>query len=318
MSLKQEPTLSWKRLLLVSTRGALTALAATALSLAWTHTAHAQAPAPTPAPNLDFSVPTSAFIVPSLGQNTLFTESQNINIVRSEAGPLLVRPIEPESDSFSTSLEYETWDSGVVQGFNRVSGDRVTGLFHFVRGRRDDTEVSLTVPIQNVSIDNLGSSSGIGDVRVAFRKYFFNVEDPEGLTIVASLRGSISTGSETRAIGLGRSTAGPSLAFYKPFSNTLMVYGGGGIDFSFGSSLGLRLKNTPYGWFGAVNRFSERFGIKAEANFFNSAFDESYARIMIAPQLYLSPTQIVQLSLRRELRAVGRPTAISVGYSSQF
>lgn len=316
MSQKQELTQPWKRLLLISSRGALTAL--TALTLVWTHTAHAQV-APTPAPNLDFSVPTSAFIVPSLGQNTLFTESQNMNIIQGESGGLLMRPIESETDSFSTTLEYETWDSGVVQGFNRVSGDRVTGLLHFVRGgRQNDTELSITVPIQNVSIDNLGSSSGIGDVRVGFRKYFYNPENPTGLTIVASLRGSISTGSETRAIGLGRSTAGPSLSFYKPFSNTLMVYGGGGIDFSFGSSLGLRLKNTPYGWFGAVNRFSDRFSIKAEANFFNSAFDESYARIMIGPQLYLSPTQVIQLNLRRELRAVGRPTAISVGYSSQF
>ncbi len=313
MSQKQEPTQPWKRLLLVSSRGALTAL--TALSLAWTPAAHAQTEG---TPNLDFSVPTSAFIVPSLGQNTLFSESQNMNIIQGEAGNLIVRPVEAEADSFSTSLEYETWDSGVVQGFNRLSGDRVTGLFHFVRGRRGNGELSLTVPIQNVSIDNLGSSSGIGDVRVAFRSYFYNPEDPTGLTIVASLRGSISTGSETRAIGLGRSTAGPSLSFYKPFGSTLMVYGGGGIDFSFGSSLGFNLKNTPYGWFGAVNRFSERFGVKAEANFFNSAFDENYARVMIAPQLYLSPTQIIQLSLRREFSAVGTPTAISVGYSSQF
>jgi hypothetical protein len=191
---------------LVSSRGILTAL--TALVLAQSASAQVGA-IPTPAPS-NFSVPTSAFIVPSLGQPNFSSDSDGTNITREE-GQMIVRPAAPDANAFSTSLEYETWDSGIVQGFTRVSGDRVTGLFHFVRGRENDTELSITVPIQNVSIDNVGSSSGIGDVNVAFRKYFYDASDPRGLTIVASLRGSISTGSENKAIGLGRPTVGPSV-----------------------------------------------------------------------------------------------------------
>jgi hypothetical protein len=97
-----------------------------------------------------------------------------------------------------------------------------------------------------------------------------------------------------------------------------MAYAGGGFNFAFGSSLGFRLKNSPYGFVGAQARFSDRVGLKAEANFFKTPFDESYARILIGPQFYFSENQFVQLNFRKELQAVGKPTAFSIGYSSQF
>lgn len=313
MFLKAKTNQHRKRLLLASSRGVLTVL-----TLALAHVTSAQTTTPTPAPTpSNFSVPTSAFIVPSLGQPTFLSDTDGTNITRDE-GTMVVRPAPPEANAFTTSLEYETWDGGVVQGFNRISGDRVTGLFHFVRGRGNDTEIALTLPIQRVSVDNVGSSSGIGDVNVAFRKYFYDPTNPTGVTIIASLRGSISTGSANKAIGLGRSTAGPSISFYKPFGEKLMAYGGGGINFAFGSSLGFRLKNSGYGFVGGLVRLSDRIGFKAEGNFFNTPFGEDYARIMVGPQLYLSENQFVQLNFRKELKAVGRPTAFSVGYSSQF
>lgn len=313
VSLKPKTTQHFKRSI-VASRGVLTALTLVAARSA---SAQTTVPTPAPTPGQDFSVPASAFIVPSLGQPLFLSDLDGTNQTR-ENGTIIVRPAAPEANAFSTSLDYETWDSGVVQGFNRISGDRVTGIFNFVRGRENNTEIALTVPVQRVNIDGVGSSTGIGDVNVAFRKYFYDAADPNGITIIASLRGSISTGNETNALGLGRPTVGPSLSLYKPFGDKFMAYGGGGINFAFGSSLGFDLKSSGYGYFGGLFRPSDRFGFKAEFNFFNTAFDESYARIIAGPQFYFSENQFLQLNVRRELRAVGRPTAVSVGYSTQF
>jgi hypothetical protein len=259
----------------------------------------------------------SAVTIPSQGQTTIASDVGSGQVSQS-GGALVVRPSLPASPFFSTSLEYESWGNGQVDGFNRIKGNRVAGLFQYNKGGEDQTEIGVTVPYQRVVIDGLGHSNGVGDIGLAFRKYFYDANNPDSLTIIASVRGTLPTGDEAKALGLGRATFGPSLSLAKPIGSNLLTYAGVGYNFASGRSLGIDLDNAFYAWVGGVNRFSSRLGLQTEVTFFETPYGEKYTRIQVGPQLYLTPTQFVQLNFRKELKAAGKPFGVTLGYSSQF
>jgi hypothetical protein len=298
------------RTLHLSTSASRTASRLALLStLGWAGQAHAQ----------NFNLPTgSALAVPALGGTTVNSQTNGGDSTRSNGSSTIVRPALPAAPLFSTSLEYESWDSGTEGGFTRLSGNRLTGLFNYAHGGLDKTEVSISVPFQRVEIDGLGNGRGVGDIGLAFRKYFYSDVNPNSLTIVASLRAFLPTGDETRGLGVGRTIFGPSLSFSKPFGNSTLLYSGVGYNFASGRSLGISLEDAGYAWIGGVTRFGNRLGLQYDATYFKTPFDEDYTRVLVGPQLYLTPTQAVQLNFRKELKAAGKPFGVSLGYSSNF
>jgi hypothetical protein len=242
----------------------------------------------------------------------------SIDVARSGGVVSIARPVLPSSAFVSTSLEYETWNSETKGGFTRIGGNRLTGLFNYTTGGPDKTEVGISVPLQRVEVDGLGTGRGVGDIGLAFRKYFYDDANPNSLTVIVSLRGQLPTGNEDRGLGLGRLSVGPSLTLAKPFGKSTLLYTGGGFNYVSGQSLGLDLDSSNFAFIGGVTRIGQRLGIQYDAAYFTTPFDEKYTRVLFGPQFYLTPTQAVQVNFRKELKAAGKPFGVSLGYSSNF
>lgn len=244
--------------------------------------------------------------------------------VRLENGHPVLKPLGapsvpsgyPTQSEFSTQLETESWSGA---GIRVVRGSRQALLFNYTRGLKSQTEVAVNGSFQRLHLDVLGNSSDFGDTAVAFRKYFYNPERAYAPTIVLSAKAFLPTGSLDKGSGIGKLSFGPSILASRYFgaNGRTLAYAGAGYIFV-GNSRTVKLHDTYYAWVGGTTALSPRTMLQLELSHFISPFREDYTRFFIGPRFNLTPTRAVELGLKRELQADGKPTSLSLGYSLRF
>ncbi|MDH7569277.1 MAG: transporter [Armatimonadota bacterium] len=235
--------------------------------------------------------------------------------VRVIDGRPTIRPLPAQSD-FSTALEYETWSG---EGRRSVDGHRTTLLLGYTRGLSPTNEFALTVPLQQVKVSGYVDETGIGDVELAMRHFFYNPQAENGPTVVLSGKVFLPTGDADKAIGLGEFSYGASLNGTLPVGAAGLTSAYAGVGYTVvGEPSGVDLKNVLYYWAGGITQMAPRWNLQYEALRFNSPANEKYTRALLGVRYGLTPSAGLQFNVKREFQADGNPTTISIGYSSRL
>lgn len=261
---------------------------------------------PTPTP--------TAAELPGVGGGVDAVAANGGQEIRVIDGRPRVQPEGARSD-WSSNAQIETWGSGGRRG---VSGTRASTLIGYTRGLSPTSEVAITVPMHAVSLGGgYGDNSGIGDTEVAYRYVFCDPEAPDGPTVTLSGRLYLPTGSYRQGTGLGKLGFGPSLAVAKPVGRATLAYGGLGYT-AVGQPSGASPRNVVCVWLGGFTALAPRWSVQYEAVRFNSPSEEQYLRALVGVRYALTPTRGLQINLKQELQADGKPTAVTLGYSARM
>jgi hypothetical protein len=230
-----------------------------------------------------------------------------------KGGKMATRRPDPAAPELNVWLDYEAWDG---EGRRGVDGHRFTVLANYTWGLDEDSEISVTLPYQRLSLTTFDTKSGLNDTEVAYRRYVADQEDPQAPTYVVSGRVLLPTGDADKGIGLGEFSAGVSAMVTKPLGRSL-GYCGVGYTF-FGELEDADTENAFNAFLGGMTPVGKQMWTQYDLSHFASPFGEAYTRLLLGLRRMLTPTAGIQLNLRQEFQADGDSRSVSLGYVIRY